>query len=355
MKKVLSVVVLIINIVFVVLYFVSTLAGVVKPSQCVWVSLLSYCYVVFLVINVGFVLFWLFFSNKYFLVSLLAILVRYAFVPLYYQTSGTDNPTDERFLRLMTFNVHHFTREDDACLQTITLVDDKNPDVICFQEFASKPGKISVYDTLRMRGYKYNYSHVKWKNTPRGTTIFSKYPIISKGRVDSNRCIYVDLKLSNDTLRVYNVHLASYKLDNEDKDELERLKHGDMTERSEKTLHKFKTTALAHEAELEQLISHIASSPYRSVMCGDLNDTPASYTYQQLKDLYVDSFVKKGEGLSTTYNGVFPAFRIDYILHHKGLITDSYKRLKVDISDHYPVFVSIEIPELCNSESDTDA
>ena len=346
MRKFISTSILIINVIFAVLLLISTLAGIIKPSACVWISLLSYCYVPLLLINIGFILFWLFFANKYFLVSLVTIIVRYSFVPLYIQLSGNEHITDDRHFRIMTFNVHRFTKEDDACVQTIGVVKENMPNVICFQEFAAMPGKVNVYDSLRRQGYNYNYSHVRKNKQPRGTSIFSKYPIIKAGNIDSTRCIYVDVKTSSDTIRIYNIHLSSYRLDEEDRNEIDRIKHGDMTEKSKKTLHKFKTTAGKHQQETDILLKHIANSSYKTIMCGDFNDTPASYVYQKMKDIYTDSYVAKGKGLSTTYNGIFPAFRIDYILHHNDFVTDSYRRIKTNISDHYPILVSIQTTPL---------
>ena len=345
MKKLLTSIVLVINLIIATLFIVSTLAGFVRPSVCVWVSLLSYGYVLLLVLNICFVLFWLFFSSRYFLISLIAILVRYGFMPLYYQASGNDINTDERNLSVMTFNVHKFTADDNATVSTISVVRKNKPDIICFQEFDSKPGKVNIYDSIRREGYSYNHSHIRKKKLPRGNTIFSKYPIIAGGVVDSTRNIYADIKLPADTIRVYNVHFSSYRLDEEDRDEIDRIKHGDVTETSMKTLDKFKTTAIKHEKELDRLIMHIENSPHKSIMCGDLNDTPASYAYQRLKSVYTDAYVEKGQGFSTTYNGMFPAFRIDYVLHDKTFAADSYNRLKTDISDHYPVIVSFKTVE----------
>ena len=136
MKKFISTFVLIINAIFAVLLLASTLAGSVKPSPCMWISLLSYCYVPLLVANIVFMLFWLFFANKYFLVSLVAIVIRWSFIPLYIQLSGNGQITDERLMRIMSFNVHRFTKKDDACAQTIGMVKERMPNVICFQEFA---------------------------------------------------------------------------------------------------------------------------------------------------------------------------------------------------------------------------
>lgn len=342
MKRLLSSVLLVINVVFVVLFLVSTLAGYVRPSAVVWVSLLSYGYVPLLVVNIIFVLLWLFLSSKYFLVSLVAIVIRYSFIPLYYQIGGNDVVTDERNFTILTFNVHRFLA-DDACVNTIALVAENNPGVICFQEFVAKPAKVNIYDSLRRQGYSYNHSHVRKKKLPHGTAIFSKYPIIGGGVIGNTRNIYVDIKMPSDTVRIYNIHLSSYKLDEEDRDEIDRIKHGVVSEGSMKTLQKFKTTAVKHEVEIDKVVEHINESPYKTIVSGDFNDTPASYTYQRLREMYNDAYVGKGDGVSTTYNGMFPAFRIDYVLHDKAFATDSYRRIKVDISDHYPVLVSLKL------------
>ena len=324
------------------LFLVSTLAGHVRPSFAVWVSLLSYGYVPLLLANIAFILLWLFFSSKYFLVSLVAIILRYSFIPLYYQIGGNDVVTDERNFSILTFNVHRFLA-DDACVNTIDLAKETMPGVICFQEFVAKPAKVNIYDTLRRIGYSYNHSHIRKKKLPHGTALFSKYPIIAGGVIDSTRNIYADIKIASDTLRIYNVHLSSYMLDEEDHDEMMRIKHGDVSENSMKTLEKFKSTSLKHEEEIDRLMEHMKLSPYKTIVCGDFNDTPASYTYQRLSNMYIDAYVEKGNGLSTTYNGVFPAFRIDYVLHDNALVADSYKRMKVNISDHYPVLVSLKL------------
>ena len=268
MKRLLSSVLLVINVVFVVLFLVSTLAGYVRPSAVVWVSLLSYGYVPLLVVNIIFVLLWLFLSSKYFLVSLVAIVIRYSFIPLYYQIGGNDVVTDERNFTILTFNVHRFLA-DDACVNTIALVAENNPGVICFQEFVAKPAKVNIYDSLRRQGYSYNHSHVRKKKLPHGTAIFSKYPIIGGGVIGNTRNIYVDIKMPSDTVRIYNIHLSSYKLDEEDRDEIDRIKHGVVSEVSMKTLQKFKTTAVKHEVEIDKVVEHINESPYKTIVSGD--------------------------------------------------------------------------------------
>ena len=80
------------------------------------------------------------------------------------------------------------------------------------------------------------------------------------------------------------------------------------------------------------------------VVAGDFNDIPSSWLYAQVSKYLNDTYRDKGIGICRTYNGNgFPHFRIDYVFHSKEFQTLSYKRIKTDISDHYPVITSLEL------------
>jgi endonuclease/exonuclease/phosphatase family metal-dependent hydrolase len=98
--------------------------------------------------------------------------------------------------------------------------------------------------------------------------------------------------------------------------------------------------------EVKALKRHINQSPYPVILCGDLNNTPLSYTYHHLRgSRFSDSFHhQQSIGMGNTYNGKMPPIRIDYVMHDKSFKTLSYKRIKVDFSDHYPVKVSLSLP-----------
>ena len=75
----------------------------------------------------------------------------------------------------------------------------------------------------------------------------------------------------------------------------------------------------------------------------DLNDTPVSYVYQVLSDNLQDSFCERGFGFDFTYAGKIPGLRIDYVF-----VDDHFKILdhqvpKLELSDHYPVLVRMEM------------
>jgi endonuclease/exonuclease/phosphatase family metal-dependent hydrolase len=87
----------------------------------------------------------------------------------------------------------------------------------------------------------------------------------------------------------------------------------------------------------EQLKTHLENCPYPIILLGDFNDTPCSYAYTTLAEDLNDSFVTAGRGLSNSFNGIYPSYRIDYILFDKHFISFDYRRSKLDLSDHFPI------------------
>ena len=184
-----------------------------------------------------------------------------------------------------------------------------------------------------------------------GEVIFSKLPLLGTVRFEEPRNFYADLLWKGDTLRVYCLHLDSYGLDDSDHKQLSDIRHGNMdsmTGRS--TYHKFRETILAHEKEWQIIQPLLAARDKRTIVAGDFNDPPSSYFYQQCRTLLKDSYCEAGQGFSTTYHGnftrrrnaIFPSFRIDMVLHTPDMEAVAYKRIKSELSDHYPVVVTLK-------------
>ena len=90
-----------------------------------------------------------------------------------------------------------------------------------------------------------------------------------------------------------------------------------------------------------ELTSFIDNSPYPIILGGDFNDTPSSFAYQQVNELLDDSFIKKGKGIGSTYNGIIPFLRIDYIFTDKKFTCTHYQKIKNLNSDHFPIIADI--------------
>ena len=82
------------------------------------------------------------------------------------------------------------------------------------------------------------------------------------------------------------------------------------------------------------VIDHVHKSPYPVIICGDFNDTPLSFTYNQFNEKYVDAFRNNGYGIGKTFVGKIPAGRIDYIFHSKNLNSYQFKLQEEVFSDH---------------------
>lgn len=205
------------------------------------------------------------------------------------------------------------------------------------------------------------YSHINYTiksnsaTTQFGLATFSKYPILRRGVImfenSPNSCIYTDIKKENDTIRVYNIHLQSIKLNKHDYSLMDSLfsfnseRLGEMKQISAS----LKDAFIKRSDQVRSIVHHMSESPYPIILCGDFNDTPVSYSYHQILGDKKDAFREAGIGMSRTYRGKLPSYRIDYIMYSGNLSAKSYRTGKIHLSDHYPVISQLE---LSNSEEE---
>ncbi|HET8829722.1 MAG TPA: endonuclease/exonuclease/phosphatase family protein, partial [Pelobium sp.] len=114
---------------------------------------------------------------------------------------------------------------------------------------------------------------------------------------------------------------------------------------SKRILRKLKIAFEKRSREVKILKQHIAECKTPFVVMGDFNDTPASYTLAQMSKGLKNAFQEKGSGLAKTYNGAFPNFQIDYVLASPEFCVETYKIVKKDYSDHYPIKVSLSLTQ----------
>jgi endonuclease/exonuclease/phosphatase family metal-dependent hydrolase len=214
-------------------------------------------------------------------------------------------------------------------------------EVVCFQEFYQKDDPTSFPTTKKFikdfgavdfhdrSVYKPNgYQHF-------GIVLFSKYPIIAKGDVifaeaetdNVNFSIYADIIKNKDTFRVYNVHLQSVKM-------TENTTQSKISNTVERWVDKLRIAYPKRANQADRIAQHINTSPYPVIVCGDFNDTPISYVYNQFNKILKDAFLNCGSGIGSTYVGKVPAGRIDYIWHSPSLRSSKFIVQKNPFSDH---------------------
>lgn len=214
--------------------------------------------------------------------------------------------------------------------------------VLCAQE-TSHAGYQVIKDEL-------NYPYTT-RSSEKGVSIFSTYPVIDKGEIDlksdkASSAVWADLDVDSTTIRVYNIHLRSNKISKPAEDMMQ-----DADLQSSKTwnsirgiLANYKNSTILRSKQAKAIQDHVSASPHPAIICGDFNDTPLSYVYNILAKNKLDSFKEQGSGIGTTYAGIIPALRIDYILTDERLEIVRHKVLKENYSDHYPISAKIVLP-----------
>ena len=235
--------------------------------------------------------------------------------------------------------------------------------VLCLQEFYSSDRKGANENNARIISefMNYKYSHIEYPMTIYGTdhygiATYSKFPIVNKGvlyfdKKTANICIFTDIRIDTDTVRIYNCHLQSVRFQEKDYKFLESISNNEEDEtsgeeaavRTRTILGRLKRAFIKRAQQADLIATHMASSPYPIIVCGDFNDTPTSYTYKTISEGLNDAFRVSGSGFSTTYAGPIPGLRIDYILHSDAIASYNYKSGKEKLSDHFPVSATLLI------------
>jgi endonuclease/exonuclease/phosphatase family metal-dependent hydrolase len=252
----------------------------------------------------------------------------------------------------MLFDLYNWSNDKATRPKIFANLADIKPDILCLQEFytSEEKGDYDNIDTVRQM-MNTPYYHSEFTVTLRkfdhwGVATFSKYPIVNEGKIvfntrSNNICIFSDIVVHNDTIRVYNVHLQSISFSRKDNQFYDELitsgKADDEISSGRNILRRLKRAFLLRTRQVEMIVSHMRTCRYRMIVCGDFNDTAASYSYEKLSGNLYDAFIEKGSGLGRTYAGKWPQFRIDYILYDKKLHCSGYRKTTETFTDHFPI------------------
>lgn len=275
---------------------------------------------------------------------LITLLIGYKFALITFQIH--PNNENAQGLKVLTYNAHLFDYKektgDKFDPNVFIWLQDQPADVKVFQEFYqdyTTASRNAVKILGKDKGFEHSFQVIEGNPEKKsyGMAIFSRYPIIHEGKVfDNNRtngAIFADILVKSDTIRIYNVHLESMKIDSDGLENLDEIK-----ENYRQTLGKLNRGSLARSKQMKVLTEHIKNSPHRVILMGDLNELPYSYTYFKLSENLVNAFEKAGRGFGFTYNRVLFFIRIDHIFSDPSLKAIQFKtHREVDYSDHYPV------------------
>jgi endonuclease/exonuclease/phosphatase family metal-dependent hydrolase len=313
-------------------------------------------------INILFIIYWLFQFKHLFIFGFIAVCLAIPTAYRYIQFTAATTANKENLLRVtsynsMLFDLYNWYHNSDTRHKILNSLTQLQPDILCLQEFytSEEKGDFNNTDTV-LRALQMNYHHVEYTATLRqldhwGIATFSKYPIINQGKIifntrSNNICIYSDIVVNNDTLRIYNIHLQSISFSKADykfyEDVISEKDANNEITNSKNILRRIKRAFTKRTRQVEMITKHMKSCKYKIILCGDFNDTVASYAYQTLSKNLNDAFLEKGKGFGKTYAGKWPQFRIDYILHDQRLKCKAYERSQQTFTDHFPITAYFE-------------
>jgi endonuclease/exonuclease/phosphatase family metal-dependent hydrolase len=272
--------------------------------------------------------------------NLIVLLVGINSINTFVANTEDDNSEIERTFSIMSYNVRLFNaynwiKKESIKEDIFNLFKERSSDILCLQEFYA-PKELPQLD------YPFQHIGLQQKKSQWHMAIYSQFPQINKGTVSikgermNNTCIFSDMIIDKDTIRVYNIHLASNWFD---KKELDFIKNPDLNKQviKEGLLSigkRLKESFQKRAIEVDVIKKNLDSSPFPVLVCGDFNDIPNSYSYQKITKGLEDSFLKKGNGIGSTFIGKIPFLRIDYIFHSQEFATTNFSVHPKKLSDH---------------------
>lgn len=350
MRKLLKKIITWANVLVALALALSYLAVLINPEHIALPAYFGLAYPYLLLINLFFIIGWGVKLKKEILISTVVLLLGLTHLNNFVQFG--KKKTGEYDFSLASYNVRLFNRweeEDKTEVQIIALLEQALPDIICFQEFYPTYGVRNVEFTFVDALDPDYHFHLKLldnsgKKSP-GILTVSKFPIVAKGDIlhpeSASLSIWSDIVIGNDTIRVYNNHLQSFRLRRMENSLLEEIADGKDSERINeiKTLSRSLKEGFKQRAGQSKVLKeHINASPYPVIVCGDFNDTPVSYSYRKIRKGLDDAFVDSGTGAGFTYKDKYPSNRIDYILYdNNDFECEGFELVRVNYSDHYPI------------------
>lgn len=355
---------IILNIGAVLIFLLACVAPNLDPQKWWFISFLGLGFPFLLIVVIIFMIWWLFVKRKYALISAISLLLGFKAISVFFSfhragTFQAKKSTGE--IRIATWNVARFiemkknnNKGSKTRLRMMEQIQEQDADILCLQEFFHSQAS-DWYPNLTYISRHFNYPYYFFSHDNDGdkhffgNVIFSRYPIVDSGLIRYPRpslpesLVHADIKINDDTIRVYTTHLQSLQLRPSDYEKINQIKEGNdgLLSNSKTIFSKLRTGISMRKIQVDVINQVLNDSPYPLIFCGDLNDVPNSYTYYQLRGDMQDAFLKKGFGIGRTFSALSPTLRIDYIFADDHFSIKQFKRIEKDYSDHYMLISDI--------------
>ena len=327
----------VINVIVALLLLFSFALPFLPPKTFSLLSVLNLGVSFLILVNVLFFLYWLVKLKKQLIVSFFVLFIGYISFGSLYKFSSSKKIESPNNIKVMNYNVRLFNLYDwipEKKIESkiIDFIKTEAPDILSIQEY-------HPHKNIDLSFFKYKYEKLSGKKIKYGQAIFSQYPIVNSGSIEfpdtGNNAIFIDILKGMDTIRVYNIHLESLRIDAN----VETLKKED----SERLFNRIGATFKMQQFQTELFLMHKKQCTYRMIICGDFNNTTFSYVYRKIKGDLNDTFKEAGNGFGRTYDFKFFPIRIDFIFTDEAFAVNGFKAYNEHYSDHYPIMTSLSL------------
>lgn len=324
----------------------------IDPRQHALLAAMGLGMPIVMAVNVGFLIFWLFFKRKFALVALAGFLVCWGPARRYCPVNIPDDPPKDA-IKVLSFNVFMFNPWDlqkDEMNPIVEYIMNSGADIVCLQEAGYDLKNRGKIDSLLSTVYQYSDTVSKKGPTSDVLALYSHFPILKRERIKyeskGNLSAAYILNINGEQVLLVNNHLETMGLSLEDKDKFRNMVHGNIEADSTKLESRLLLGKLAlGERKRAPQADSVAAfvDRYRKkgmsvIVCGDFNDSPISYAHRRVSSGLTDCYVASGNGPGWSYHKSAIRVRIDNIMCSSDWVPYA---AKVDHgctrSDHYPI------------------
>ena len=340
---------------FLIVTFMSaifTIAGIfggnANPARNTALAMLVYILPFLIILNVLILIFWLVRRRWHWaaipFITLLCCIPYSRTIYKFPFEGGSEDAEKVSGMKIATYNVCMFGQEVTGFRAEDILSEMKkqNVEVLCMQEYNDQSG-----DKKNSESYKEYYPYMATGRED--MVIYSRYPIKNSKTIlfeaTNNSAMWADIEINNKIIRVFNVHLETTGF-NRTLRQAAKLQAKGMHVEDNAIIRaiygNYTLGMMVRAGQATTVANEIRMSEEPCVVCGDFNDVPYSYVYNIMKGDMTDGFKECGNGFMNTFRGS-KQVRIDYIFHDKNLKGLTYYKQELSYSDHYPVFMKIEL------------
>lgn len=353
--KLLAYPLLAVNILIALLLIFSCYGSVLAPiGKWPFASLSGLAFPFLFLLNFLFLILWLFTWKKGASVPFVTILLCLAptlrYFPLHmFKSSNAKEP----YVTIISYNTENFGIDDNNVHTLDNPLFGHILELGADMAFLQEANREIVDKAKNDRKINSEYPYIGVYSGSTNIAYLSRFPVIGQESIhfenSENGCLYLKILVGSDTLAVYNCHLQSNKLNEKEITEYHQFIKNptDSThyKASRKVLKNLLESTSQRAVQARMIADRASKETARyTIVCGDFNDTPLSYSYRVFNRFLNNTYAKSGFGQGITYHEHGLYYRIDHIFCSSN-ITPLHTRIdhtRKD-SDHYPVISKLRL------------